>query len=86
MPKRIPLVVNENSPIHDIVSEYNHESKMGCIDYVNHVMQCKLCLEAIQMFLAQRAGSTITKRKSESSRRNGMKGGRPKNAKTTRVR
>ena len=55
-----------------------NEHKMGCIDYVAHVMQCKLCMATIQMFMSQRAGSSITKRKSESSRLNGLKGGRPK--------
>jgi len=65
MSKKIPLVVNENSPIHDIVSEYNHENKLSCIDYIEHVLQCKLCMEAIEMFLThrERAISKIMKGK-----------------------
>jgi hypothetical protein len=71
-------VVNENSPIHDIVSEYKHENKLSCIDYVAHVMQCKLCLEAIQVMQARKAGSKKSEAKSRASRLNGLKGGRPK--------
>lgn len=51
---------------------------MTCGDHHHHLLNCKTCQALAQHFFAQRAGSTITKKKQLASKKNGKLGGRPK--------
>lgn len=54
------------------------ENEIDCNIVAIHVMNCKECQKVILQFFAQRAGSTVTPKKIEASKLNGLKGGRPK--------
>ncbi len=51
---------------------------MTCGEMHEHLLNCKTCQALAQYYFTQRAGSTISKAKSEAARLNGKKGGRPK--------
>lgn len=54
---------------------------MSCTEVIAHVMACNNCQKILNQYAAQKAGSSITKAKSEAARINGAKGGRPRKIK-----
>lgn len=54
------------------------EVRIYCNSVTSHVIGCASCQQVIQQFFSQRAGSSITEKKSKSAKLNGLKGGRPR--------
>jgi len=54
------------------------EVRIYCNSVTTHIINCASCQQIIQQFFSQRAGSTISERKSKASKTNGKLGGRPK--------
>jgi len=49
-----------------------------CQTVIAHILNCETCMDYLIKYRAQVGGSSITKKKSNASRLNGLKGGRPK--------
>lgn len=57
------------------------ENELTCGARHHHFLNCKCCQALAAIYFTQRAGSTITKKKSKASRENGKLSGRPKKVK-----
>lgn len=51
---------------------------IACKEALLHVLNCEIRMKAVTAYNVAKAGSTLSKAKSEAARLNGAKGGRPR--------